>query len=99
MADADALREAGVPGASPGPPPGAATPGDTSVMSLVDHLTELRSRLFRIIFAVVLGGIVVWLFFTNPLETFVAAGWLLATYALISGITLTLLGLRLRRLR
>jgi uncharacterized membrane protein HdeD (DUF308 family) len=62
---------------------------------------EIRGEIWLILsgaISVVLGGIVIWLFLTRPLETFVAAGWLLATYALISGIILTLLGLRLRRL-
>jgi sec-independent protein translocase protein TatC len=39
-------------------PPPAATPGDESVMSLVDHLGELRTRLFRSIIAVALGSVV-----------------------------------------
>lgn len=62
MADADALREPGVsglpvsPDQEPLPPPVAAPPGDESVMSLVDHLTELRSRLFRAILAVAVGS-------------------------------------------
>jgi uncharacterized membrane protein HdeD (DUF308 family) len=62
---------------------------------------EIRGEIWLILsgaISVVLGGIVIWLFLTRPLETFVAAGWLLASYALISGIILTLLGLRLRRL-
>ena len=45
MADADALRDPGVTGvpATPEPaPPPAAAPGDEAVMSLVDHLGELR---------------------------------------------------------
>ncbi len=54
MADADALRDAGVtgvPGApEPAPPPAAAPEG--AVMSLVDHLSELRNRLFKVILAV-----------------------------------------------
>jgi sec-independent protein translocase protein TatC len=62
MADADALRETGAPalpagpGADPTPPPVVA-PRDESVMSLVDHLGELRTRLFRSILAVAVGAI------------------------------------------
>jgi sec-independent protein translocase protein TatC len=49
MAEADALRDPGVPvPAAPEP----ATPDDATVMSLVDHLDELRKRLFRVILAV-----------------------------------------------
>jgi sec-independent protein translocase protein TatC len=62
MADIDALREGGGPPTSlanpnpvPTPPPAAR---DETVMSLVDHLSELRTRLFRSILAVALGAIV-----------------------------------------
>lgn len=70
MADADALREPGVSGlpVTPDPeplPPPAAAPGDETVMSLVDHLGELRTRLFRSIIAVTLGGIVGFAFATD----------------------------------
>jgi sec-independent protein translocase protein TatC len=68
MADADALRETGLSGlpanTDPGvqPPsaatPPAAAPGDGSVMSLVDHLGELRTRLFRSILAVAIASAV-----------------------------------------
>jgi sec-independent protein translocase protein TatC len=60
MADADALRDATLPGvpATPGPTPPPATAPDGSVMSLVDHLGELRDRLFRVILAVVAGAAV-----------------------------------------
>jgi sec-independent protein translocase protein TatC len=61
MADADALRDATIPGVpvtpQPTPPPATAPP-DGSVMSLVDHLGELRDRLFRVILAVVAGSAV-----------------------------------------
>ena len=64
MADADALRETGAPAipVSPGSgsgsePPPVAAPRDDSVMSLVDHLGELRTRLFRSILAVAIGAI------------------------------------------
>src|SRR5918995_3067592 len=60
MADADALRDATAPGVpvDPEPAPPPVTAPDGSVMSLVDHLGELRDRLFRVILAVVAGGAV-----------------------------------------
>lgn len=64
MADADALRETPAPGV-PAPPPPPATVPDGSVMSLVDHLGELRDRLFRIILAVVAGSAVGFYFATD----------------------------------
>ena len=68
MADADALRDAGLTGvpATPEPaPPPTAAPGDETVMSLVDHLDELRKRLFRVILAVVAGGVIGFYFATT----------------------------------
>ena len=69
MADADALREPGVTGLpvtpSPQSTPPAAAPGDEQVMSLVDHLGELRTRIFRSIIAVALGSTVGFLFATQ----------------------------------
>src|SRR2546429_675538 len=57
MADADAVRGAGLPDRAPVPSAGqppAASGG--SVMTLVDHLSELRTRLIRCVIAVVAGG-------------------------------------------
>ena len=70
MADADALLEPGVTGlpAAPdpdSPAPPAAAPGDESVMSLVDHLGELRKRLFRAIIAVALASAIGFYFATD----------------------------------
>jgi sec-independent protein translocase protein TatC len=61
MADADALIDAGRPGlpVTPEPvPPAAAPPGDDAVMTLFDHLGELRTRLFRSVLAIALGSVV-----------------------------------------
>jgi sec-independent protein translocase protein TatC len=66
MADADTLREPGVPvPMAPEPTPPTAAPDDGSVMSLVDHLGELRTRLFRSILAIVAGSVVGFYFATD----------------------------------
>ena len=58
MADAEALRDAGPPGrpsSEPPPPGGPQVTADPSVMTLVDHLSELRWRLFKSLLAIALG--------------------------------------------
>jgi sec-independent protein translocase protein TatC len=74
MADAETLRETGVPAlpATPEPqpsPPGVITSPDDAVMSLMDHLGELRTRLFRSILAIVAGS-VVGFYFATPIRNF-----------------------------
>jgi sec-independent protein translocase protein TatC len=63
MTDADALREGGGPGGlpSPAPSPGATSPDGEKVMSLIDHLGELRSRLAKSILAIAIGSVVGYL--------------------------------------
>jgi sec-independent protein translocase protein TatC len=62
MADADALREVGAQGrpssAAPMPPPASAPGEPAAVMTLVDHLSELRWRIFKSLLAVAIGGVV-----------------------------------------
>jgi sec-independent protein translocase protein TatC len=66
MADADALRDPGVPvPIVPEPSPPAAAPGDETVMSLVDHLGELRTRIFRSILAIAVGSVIGFYFATD----------------------------------
>ena len=68
MADADALLDPGVPApAEPQPAPPATAPGDGAVMSLVDHLGELRTRLFRVILAVAVGS-AIGFYFATPVR-------------------------------
>jgi sec-independent protein translocase protein TatC len=76
MADADALRDASATGvaALPVTPPASTPPEppaapDGSIMSLVDHLSELRTRLFRCILAVVAGSLVGF-YFAVPIRNF-----------------------------
>jgi sec-independent protein translocase protein TatC len=74
MADSDAVRDVGLVDRLPGaqrPEPGAPAQPE-KVMTLVDHLTELRTRLVRSVIAVVVGSAVGFLVAT-PVQVFLTA--------------------------
>jgi sec-independent protein translocase protein TatC len=73
MTDADALREGGVPGHLPPPAssPGATAPEGEKVMSLVDHLGELRTRVARSLLAIAVGS-VIGFYYATPIITVLA---------------------------
>lgn len=54
---------------------------------------------FSGLLSIVLGAIVLWMFFSRPVESFLAAGWLLGFYAAVYGVTLLFLSWRLRKTR
>ncbi|KVR72809.1 heat resistance membrane protein HdeD-GI [Achromobacter ruhlandii] len=54
---------------------------------------------FSGLLSIVLGVIVLWIFFSRPVESFLAAGWLLGFYAAVYGVTLLFLSWRLRKTR
>jgi sec-independent protein translocase protein TatC len=72
MADADAVRDAGIPvRLSPSPEPDAPAPPPASApvageMSLVGHLTELRNRVVKVVIAVALFA-AVGMFFSDQI--------------------------------
>jgi sec-independent protein translocase protein TatC len=73
MADADAVRDAGIPvprapepGSDPPEPAPASTGGTSAEMTLVDHLGELRDRVIRIVLAVLVASIIGF-YLANPI--------------------------------
>lgn len=49
--------------------------------------------------SLLLGAALIWLLFADPAATVLSVAWLIAVYAVISGVALIALGLRMRRLR
>ena len=76
MADADAVRDAGLPVSrdpSPQADPPAPVPGATSTeMTLVDHLAELRDRIVKVLIVVILTSLVGFYFATPIIGILVA---------------------------
>ena len=73
MADADAVRDAGIPvprapepGSDPPAPAPASAGGTSAEMTLVDHLGELRDRVIRIVLAVLVASIIGF-YLANPI--------------------------------
>ncbi|HEY3162942.1 MAG TPA: twin-arginine translocase subunit TatC [Candidatus Limnocylindrales bacterium] len=75
MADTDTVRGAGLPDLAPAldSPTGPARPAEPEkVMTLVDHLTELRSRIIRSILSIA-AGTVLGFVAAEPLQRFLTA--------------------------
>lgn len=51
------------------------------------------------VLSVALGFLAIWLFATRPIESFLAAGWVVGTYAALVGVFMIMLGLRLRKVQ
>src|SRR5690606_13420095 len=49
-----------------------ASHGDDGRMTLVEHLTELRSRLIKCIIAVAVGAVVCWIFYPQIFDALIA---------------------------
>ena len=88
MTDADLVRDVGglvTPGSSPPPPASPAAAGDESVMSLVEHLSELRRRIAISLLAIFLGSLVGF-YFAPQLITFLKAPLNLAKPLVYTGL-------------
>src|SRR5690349_16311345 len=75
MADADTVRGAGLPDRLPAPSPTPSGPAPAepgAVMTLVDHLSELRTRIVRAILAIVAGTVIGFLVADRIKEILVA---------------------------
>lgn len=84
MTDADLVRDVGGLGGPVSPPPPAAA-GDQSVMSLVEHLSELRRRIAISLLAIFLGSLVGF-YFAPQLITFLKAPLNLAKPLVYTGL-------------
>lgn len=76
--------------------------GVFEIIAAIRLRKEIKGELWLVlsgILSVALGTVVFVLLLTRPLETFLALGWLLGIYALIFGVILIVLGLRLRKAR
>lgn len=74
--------------------------GVLEIVAAIRLRKEIKGEVWLVLsglISVALGVVVTWMLLTRPLESFLALGWLLGFYAALFGITMILLGLRLRR--
>ena len=75
------------------------TKDSAQLQIVLDRDKIKRQFLASGLLSIVLGAIVLWIFFSRPVESFLAAGWLLGFYAAVYGVTLLFLSWRLRKTR
>ena len=95
-AEADALYK------SPYEPWSRFFTGVLEISAAVRLRQEIKGEIwlaFSGLLSIFLGAIVLWIFFSRPVESFLAAGWLLSFYAAVYGVTLLFLSWRLRKTR
>ncbi len=76
--------------------------GIFEIVAAIRLRKEIKGEIWLILsglLSVALSVAVIWLLLSRPVETFLALGWLLGFYAAFFGVTMVLLGLRLRKAR
>jgi len=74
--------------------------GLLEVISAVRLRKEIEGEIWMAlsgIFSMIFGGIIVWMFFTQPESVLLASGWLLGINALLSASTYFFLGFKLKK--
>ena len=74
--------------------------GVTEIITAIRLRKKIKREIWMILsglFSTVFGGIILWMFFTQPQDVLLASGWLLGISALFSAGTYFMLGYNLKR--
>jgi uncharacterized membrane protein HdeD (DUF308 family) len=74
--------------------------GVTEIITAIRLRKKIKGEIWMILsglFSTVFGGIILWMFFTQPQDVLLASGWLLGISALFSAGTYFMLGYNLKR--